>query len=163
MRLRGEAYFLIGVIVVMLVIIISALTMPAIESKLFPLMFGGVTLFLASLALSKELLLRRNQKASEAPAAAEVKDKDSGGEKKESWRGYLVHIAWVAGFILGIYLLGFVISVPLFVLSYMRYLGTRWLTVIISAVVLTLVIHFGFDIALEMELPQGLIFTWLDR
>ena len=57
MKWRGETYFIIGIIVVMLIIIVSSLTMPAIESKLFPLIFGSVVLVLAAIALGKELLV----------------------------------------------------------------------------------------------------------
>ena len=69
--------------------------------------------------------------------------------------------AWIAGFVLGIYLLSFIIAIPLFMLSYMRWLGTSWRTTIIFTLLTPAIIYGAFEVALRIELYRGLLFTWL--
>jgi hypothetical protein len=80
---------------------------------------------------------------------------------RETWGGYLVNLSWLAGFLVGIYGLGYILSIPVFVLAYMRWLGTRWRGAVFSSIVSTVFIYAVFEIGLELELHRGLLFVWL--
>ncbi|MFC1907020.1 tripartite tricarboxylate transporter TctB family protein [Chloroflexota bacterium] len=159
MKLRGDFYLFIVLISIMLFIIVwSLVAMEDLESKLLPIIFSSAILILSAIGLF------RNIKAGSQPDATLTEGVAvENQETAESWRGYLPHGVWVVGFSLGIYFLGFMISIPLFVSAYMKYLGRRWIAAIIFAVLAPVVIHVAFELALEIDLYKGLILTWLDR
>jgi hypothetical protein len=63
-------------------------------------------------------------------------------------------IAWAVGLLLGIYVLGFVVAVPVFFLAYFGVLRA-WRTAVISAVVMAVVTQGLFVEALAVPLPHG--------
>jgi hypothetical protein len=70
--------------------------------------------------------------------------------------------SWIFGFFLGIWLLGFVITIPLLVFSYLKlYSGERWGLSIILTVVAWLGFYALFVRLLHLPFPEGLILTWL--
>ena len=152
MKMRKDTYVYIGVMVLMLVIIGNALTMVYLSSKLLPLIISGTVFVLAAIQLSRELLAKNK------PKATVTEETMGGGEKKETWYGYSLISIYVIGFFLTIYLLNFIIAIPLFALVYMKKYGTRWRVAIISAVVITVLIYVIFEFALDLNLYQGLLF-----
>ena len=156
MRITGNSYFLIVIMVAMLAIIGLALMMEYAASKLLPLILGSIVFILAGIGLAREILPGQNRKAT-----ASGTETGGGEETGERWSRYLLNGAWLAGFVLGIHLLGFIISIPVFLLAYMRWLGTKWLTSIACAVLTPLLIYVIFEVALDLDLYQGLVFKWL--
>jgi hypothetical protein len=70
--------------------------------------------------------------------------------------------SWIFGFFLGIWLLGFVITIPLLVFSYLKlYSGERWGLSIILTAVAWLAFYGLFVRLLHLPFPEGLILTWL--
>ncbi len=167
MRQRGDFYFFLVLILIAVLTIGAAVMMERLEARLLPILFGGAILLLATIGLVREIKAGNRPGApvskNEAGETVSQGDTDQLEEIKESWPKLLLHAAWIVGFLLSIYVLGFIISIPLFVISYMRYMGTRWLTGIISAVAATAVAYFGFEVGLEVELHPGLLLTWLSR
>lgn len=154
-KLRGTSYVYIALMVVMLVIIGWSLGMKYFASKLLPLTIGSIVFVLVAIGLGREILAGNERKATVTDA------EESGMEKpREEWRGYLLHGGWVAAFFMAIYLLGFMISMPLFILSYMRSLGTRWRVAITFAVLTSVLIYVIFKLAIGIDLYRGLVFTW---
>ena len=156
MRLKGSSYYLIVIMTAMLVIMISALTMKRVESRLLPLIIGGVVLALAGIRLWQEILAEAGSGTTVADA-----ETDGGEEARESWRGYLPSGVWIVGFFLAVYLLGFMIAIPLFTFGYMKSHGVRWLISIILTTVVTVTEYSIFQVVLRVELYRGLLFTWL--
>ncbi len=155
-KINGNLVSLVVIIAAMLLVIGTALGMQYFSSKLVPIIVGGAVLVLTAIELAKELRSRSKQ------AATESSDEEEEGKKTgESWRKYLVNAGWVAGFILEIILLGYLIAIPLFLISYMRWLGTRWLVAIVFAALTTALIYGIFVVALKTQLYQGLVFRWL--
>ena len=149
-KLGGNAYFYIGVIVVALFMIFYSLfgIQYGFQSKLLPVLIGGIAVLLAAIGLRNEIVIGHKQEV-------------TGLLAQETWRGYVVHLGWVVGFLLGIYFLGYLMAIPVFVLSYMKRLGTRWLTGLISALIATGFIYAVFEIALELKLYRGLFLSLL--
>jgi hypothetical protein len=56
-------------------------------------------------------------------------------------------------------LMGFIIAIPLFVVSYMRWLGTRWRVATISALLMLALVYGVFELAIGIDLYRGIIFT----
>jgi len=155
-RLTADACSYIVVIVIALITIVAGLRMPDFQSKLLPLVLGGSVLVLAAAGLWRDI-------RSEDKTRATATEAENGSEQKVGGGQYLVVVVWTAGFILAIFLVGFLISMPLFIFSYMKTHNVRWLTSIVCAVVTTAIIYFGFQTLLGVELYPGLLFTWLRR
>lgn len=152
--MRKDTYVYIGVMVLMLVIIGNALTMVYLSSKLLPLIISGIVFVLAAIQLSREFLARNKPKAT-------VTEETMGGGGEETWQGYSMVSVYIIGFFVTIYLLNFIIAIPMFTLVYMKKHGTRWRVTIISAAVITVLIYVVFELALNLNLYQGLLFKAL--
>lgn len=156
MKVTGSVRFYAVTMVVMLVIIVLSVMMEYLESKLLPLVISSIVFVLAGIGLTREILARDKQ------GMPISKGRTSGGEAAgEGWHGYLLNIAWIVGFLLSIYLLGFTIAIALFVLLYMKWLGTRWRVAITCAILTPSVVYGLFEVALGIELYRGLVLTWL--
>ncbi|MFC1907309.1 tripartite tricarboxylate transporter TctB family protein [Chloroflexota bacterium] len=157
MRLNANAYVLIGCIAVMLFVLgWSLLMMEYFASKLLPIVISSIVLGLASIGLGREILTVRKQQETVSQGDREV---EASGQPQETWHGYLLNGAWVVGFVLGLYFLGFLIAAPLFILSYMRWLRTRWHVTIICAILAPAILYAVFEVALKVELYRGLLRT----
>ncbi len=151
MKIRSDAYSYIAVMAIMLVFIGLSLSMEYFSAKVIPLIIAGISFSLAAIGLAREIW---------GKAGPEIIDETGGGaEATESWAQYLVIGAWGVGFFLTIYLLGFFIAIALFVLSSMKFRGTRWWVAILFAIVTPAFIYGLFELTLQIELYRGLLFT----
>jgi Tripartite tricarboxylate transporter TctB family len=70
--------------------------------------------------------------------------------------------AWILAFFVGIYLLGFAITIPLLVFTYLKFQSKeKWGISIILTVCAWLVFYGLFVKLLVLPFPDGKIFTWL--
>ncbi|HEU4343129.1 MAG TPA: hypothetical protein VFU31_16370, partial [Candidatus Binatia bacterium] len=66
------------------------------------------------------------------------------------------------GFFLGIWLLGFTVTIPLMVFSYLKIQSNEsWGVSLMLTALAWLVFYFLFVRLLTLPFPEGLIFTWL--
>jgi Tripartite tricarboxylate transporter TctB family len=70
-------------------------------------------------------------------------------------RQVLIAIAWVAGLLVGTYVLGYAVAIPVFFLAYFGAMRA-WRTAIVSAIVMGVLTQGVFAIALAVPLPTGL-------
>lgn len=153
MKKKEYLYSYAAAIVLSLVFIGLSLRMEYVTAKMIPLVISGGVIILATIGLSREILARGKSGATAA------RDETSNGEETgESWYRYALICAWLVGFFLAIYLLGFIIAIPLFVLSYMKTHGMRWRVAIIFAVLTTAIAYGVFVVALKVYLYEGLFF-----
>ena len=76
----------------------------------------------------------------------------------ENMRTALEFHAWVGAFILAIYVIGFLIAIPLFLIALLRVRLKEKLSItIVAAVVMWLVAYFGFVKLMEVPLFAGII------
>ncbi len=150
MKLTGTAYFYIIIMALTVVVIVTSLRMEYFMSKLLPLIIGSIVFLLSAIGLVQEML------AGDKPEATVTDDETPGEAKAEDkLREYLPIGAWLGGFSLAIYLLGFVITIPLFVFAYMKSHGIGWLAAIIYATLITAFIYGTFELALGVTLYRG--------
>ena len=149
MRKKPEAYFLIFILLVSLALIIRSIAFPYLESKLLPLIIGGIVFVLTAVALIMELRAKEKPKRVREPWEGEELEL-----RQYGWTG-----AWLGGYALAIYLLGFIIATPVFVLSYLKLHGTGWLITIIITVVTTAFVYGVFELILRITLYRGLLFS----
>jgi len=153
MKMKESAWVFVAVMLIMATIIIYTLTITGgIESKSLPLLASGLCFVLAAAGFLREVT---------AKSFKETATEDHEGKKEakiENWRGYLINMAWALGFLLGIYFIGLIPSIFIFVLFYMKFLGTKWRTAIICGVLTPLFIYLVFERAIGIVLYRGLFF-----
>jgi hypothetical protein len=66
-------------------------------------------------------------------------------------------MGWIVGCALGIYLVGFLISVPLFLVGYLKKAGRGWIAGIIIAAITTTFLYAVFEVGLGIKLYRGLL------
>lgn len=154
MKLTGNAKLYITLLAIMSAVIVISVLMESFESKLLPLLFSGIIFILSAIGLWNEIATSRKRQAA-------VTKEEKKEPPEETWGGYLINGAWFGGFILAIYLLGIMIAIPLFTLSYMRRLGARWAAVIFWTILAPALIYGVFEVALGIDLYRGLLLTWL--
>lgn len=125
---------------------------PYLQAKLSVIASALVVLVLSLVQLVRELRLKKGKRdASEAEAARPDID--------ASTSQYALEAAWMAGFALTIYLLGFIIAIPIYICAYMKLHGTKWPVAIITGVLMAAFSYGIFVLALEMKLYPGVFFT----
>ena len=156
MKARDDSYFFLALMLIMAATIVWSLRMEYFLSKLLPIIVAGIVFAVASIGLIRAMSAEHRQ------ASTSGKGATSGEERKSQvWPGYLRSGGWILGFFFTIYLFGFIVSIPLFVLFYMRSHGVRWLTVVVSTVVTPILIYGIFELGLKITLYRGLLFTWM--
>lgn len=78
------------------------------------------------------------------------------------WRREWVMFGWVAAFIFGVLLFGFILAGPVLVAAYLRLdWNERWTVVLGSALVCFAILYGVFERALGMDVFAGLVTEWL--
>ncbi len=131
----------------LLVIDLYSLTYP-LEARLFPWVIGiPATIMMVFLTLKEFRLARKT--------AGEV----SHTQERGNYRAYALITAWMVGFLIMIYVLGFVIGIPLFVFLYLKTHKLSWLKSLSLAVGLIIAIYGIFSLGMDLRLYPGLIFS----
>ncbi len=152
MTLKGSTYFLISLLLLSLIFIVVALTWPFLEDRLLWIMVNSVFLVMVVAQLLKDI---RSRNKGAAPAAIEA-GKDTNSKVKMKRFGFAM--GWLRGFLLITYLIGFLLSIPLFSFSYVKVHGVGWLKSVVFAILLVAVLYIIFVIGLRVELYRGLLF-----
>ena len=133
--------------------IVSGYFMLDESTRLVPLLAGIVTLVLLIL----DMLMTRFG----AGGDRETEQAEGGGVIVPESRGReLTAILFVAGGVAGIYLVGFLISIPLYLFASIAYLGNQSTKIaLIVALVASLLIYLLFEVALDYQLFPGVLFS----
>jgi len=140
--------------IAMLVIIGQATTFRYFQSALLPYIFGGFVFLLCGVQLWRELTGREKPKAKKEEPAPEPAGEQPAAAKGSSF-GMLTF--WLGGFALAILLLGHLIAIPLFTLSYVRWRGRSWPISMAFAAGMTALLYGIFTMAMRVYLYPGLI------
>jgi hypothetical protein len=142
------------VAVAMAAVVIIASGYPYLQAKLSILFSASLVLVLALVQLAREIRLKKNPLAE---PKAQPKEPE---HHADAWQ-YGVEFAWLAGFGLAIYFLGFFVAIPLYICTYMKSHGARWPASIITGALMPAFCYVLFVLILEMKLHKGVIFTHL--
>jgi hypothetical protein len=138
------------------------------DGRLIPTIIGGAALVIAIIQLAGNFIpvLRPfTHQKKEEDAKHSIGDNTHAEKTQESHHSkqkdkqQLIAIGWSIGFILVIYLIGFVFAVPLFFLVYFLTLKPRkWKLAIVSAIVMCALTWGLFGQLLSVHFPKGLLF-----
>ena len=122
-----------------------------ISTKLLPVVIGCIVFVLAAVELYVELVAANKTLA----VTQEVPSDETRGEV----RRFFSAMGWLIGFFLGIYLLGILLAIPLFIISFLRFRRRGWLISFGLGIIVCVCIYGAFEFALNAPLYRGLIFS----
>jgi hypothetical protein len=124
------------------------------ETKLFPLIICFSIVGLCLIQLTIDLIKMKNPTSEEDKSGVADLPVEEDISRETLLRRGTIAWAWFIGFIFSIALIGFVLSIPLFVLTYMLIQGREKLWVAITWSFLTLLITVGiFDLVVHTRWP----------
>jgi hypothetical protein len=159
MKLKPSSYFLIGLLIVALFAFVNSLMFPRLKMQLVPLIMSGIIIVLAGFELFREIRRKPEvQQAKETKASEEDLEFNTKGQLKD----YIIIFCWLIGFLAGVYAIGFVAAIAIFIFAYLKWYGHAWLKSIGLAAAATIIIYLVFVILLKLELFRGIIpeFIW---
>ena len=151
MKIEKSSYFVIFFLLLGLFGIIQSIRFQHLQSILLPLIMSSVIFALALVEIIKQN--RKQEKIEPAPEG--VAEKIS--TVQNEWRRFCLAMSWIIGFAMCIYLFGFMIAIPLFILSYFKQQGAGWFKAILFAGVTTVAVYAIFEIGLKNPLLKGVV------
>jgi hypothetical protein len=128
------------------------------KAKLFPLSVSIPLFILAGIQLL-QLLVGKEEIIESAAVDLEF---SSDVPPEIERRRVITAFSWIAGFILAVYLIGFPLTVPLFICFYLRFESGVGALPTIAATAITWAMFYGlFQKLVHLQFEQGAIQTWL--
>jgi hypothetical protein len=140
---------------------LSQATEWSVRAGLFPRLVTTFGLALAALYLLLLLLPGRARRAATtAPTTvseAEEEDPLDYAFTTAGARMWTISLAWIAGFFLALYVVGLLITAPLFTVAYLRVSGgASWRLSVIYALVVGVLLYVAFEVLFALPTPDGL-------
>lgn len=128
------------------------------KTALFPLAVSIPLLVLLSIQLLQIIFGK-----AEADGGAAVDVELTSDVPPEVARGRVIGIfAWIVGFIFSVYLIGFPLTVPLFIFTYLKFQsGVGWLSTIVATAITWGCFYGLFQWLVHIQFEDGAIQTWL--
>jgi len=153
----GRILFCVFLIFVAAAAIYMALEWP-FKAALFPLSVSIPLLILAGIQLLQ--LIAGKQEIIES-AAVDLEFSSEVPPEIER-RRVITAFSWIAGFILTVYLIGFPLTVPLFVCFYLRFESGVGALPTIAATAITWAMFYGlFQKLVHLQFEEGMLQAWL--
>jgi len=153
---KGSIYFIVFVLVMAMFFGVYSITYSQTKTKLLPLAVSAIMFILGVAQLVDEL--NKKKIAQENNGPEEV------GRKKDQSSKLLPHViyfAWLLGLIFGIYILGFIISIPIFIFCFLLLHGENWYKSVSTAAITTIILHVVFVLIFKFNLYEGKFFSML--
>jgi magnesium-transporting ATPase (P-type) len=150
MKNRTDFYTYLAVAVIALMILLLSIQFEFLSAKLLPIVVSSVVLALSVIGAIKAAIPDR------ARLAKTVAERDQEDEEF-TWKEYSRPMGWLAGYFVGIFLVGFLIATPLFIAGYMKTHGSRWRQSIIVTVITMAVVYLVFIVIFKVSLYSGLL------
>jgi hypothetical protein len=155
---KGRMLFCIFLVAVAAYAIYSASGW-AFKTGFFPLAVSIPLLILATLQLLQEIF---GKEESNQGAAVDL-DFSSDVPPEVAQQRVLTTFAWIAAFILSVYLIGFPLTAPLFILAYLKFQSeVSWLCSLAMTAITWGGFYLLFQKLVHIQFETGAIQSWLD-
>ena len=152
MRLKGDLAVAAFFLLLGLYGLIQSLMFGPQEAVLLPAAVSGIIVVLAGIELVR---LLRGERVLSTAAKPELHRQVISREER---RRLALIIGWTLALVVGVYLLGFRIVIPLFAFSYLKWRGWGWVTAVVFAAAMAGFAYGVFEIGLNAQLFKGIIF-----
>jgi hypothetical protein len=158
LKLRPAALFSIGWLIFFIVWVYLAKDW-RLQARLYPWAIGIPMVVLAIIQVILDLKGVQRKQADAAPVDFQFSQEI---DPQVARRRTINIFSWIVGFFLGIWLLGFVITIPLLVFTYLKIQSNEsWVTSVALTIAAWLVFYGLFVRLLTLPFPQGLVLAWL--
>jgi len=170
MKLRSQSLFTLFYIFFFVFVIIGAIGYNA-KARLIPLVVAIPCLAMSILQFTLDLRKQKVKGRSieddlfhgvmEKMIHQEViatEDEKKGKKRSGKAKPFFKIVLWLLFFYVSVFLFGFLITIPLFTILFMRSKGERWLPTFSCAAGLWLTIYLAFVVAARISLYEGLVF-----
>ena len=147
--MRGRIWFPAVILIIVLGLLVNGWIELSAKSMLFPWWLGGALSILLTVQLVRELRETRRK-------AIEGKAEEAGFKR---WRTYLPPMAWLLAILPMIYLLGYLVTVPLYTFLVLKFHGERWLLSFLIASAAGVFLYVAFSLLLKVPFYEGLLFS----
>lgn len=159
MKIRPQA-ILSFVFLVFLIIFVYQAQEWRLQARLYPYAIGIPMIVLAIIQVILDLKGVERKQPDATPV--DFQFSQTAIEPRVARRRAITMFAWFLGFFFGIWLLGFTITIPLMVFSYLKIQSNEsWGISLILTALAWFVFYFLFVRLLTLPFPEGFIFTWL--
>ena len=158
MKIRPQAIFSFLALVFFIVFVYQALEW-RLQARLYPLAIGVPMIILAIIQVILDLKGVEGKQEDAAPVDIQFAQNV---EPAVAFKRTVIIFTWFFGFFFGCWLIGFTITIPVIVFSYMYFHGKEklWLSAILT--VFAFVFYYSLFVRLlNLPFPDGLIQTWL--
>ncbi|MFH1002703.1 MAG: tripartite tricarboxylate transporter TctB family protein [Chloroflexota bacterium] len=157
MKLKPSTWFAIFILLLMVIIIIVSLNYERRELKLMPIIVASGVLVLSVMVLWQET------KVKDRLPSAKQEGVPEGGATQGAGRRLSYTMGWIIALFLGVYLIGLLAAILLFIASYMKVNGWSWRVSLIFSAATTAILYGVFELGLKAGLYRGLIYLFLQR
>jgi hypothetical protein len=158
-KVRPQTIFSFLVLVFFVLVLWGGKDWP-VKAQLYPWVVGVPMVLLAAFNLFMDLK-GGNQKSALETTPADFQFTKGIDPVLARWRTVNI-FAWILGFVLGIWLVGFFVTVPLFFFLYLKVQSREGWTLSLVLTGAAWFMSWGlFDQLLHLPLPEGQIFFWL--
>ena len=123
-------------------------SLESLRGMLFPWLIGGIGSVLIVWQIVREVKERRQEAPGEEPERASF-----------NLGATLSGIAWLLAILPMIYLLGFLVTTPLYIFLCLKFRGEKWLLSLIITLIAGTFLYFGLVVALKVPFYKGLLFS----
>ncbi len=157
-RISPTAIFLIVLLVLMVIFFVTSMSYAEMKVKLMPSLVSGFTIVLALMALIQDLRTGSKKSMPTDEDGDVVEDEKIIGTPL---RAYFQAFLWFAALIAMVYVIGFVVSIPIWLAVYLWRNGHALWKGAAHGVVLTVIVYIVFTMFLQIELYRGVFGEWL--
>ena len=159
---KGQLLFTMLLLLFVLAVVFGSLSYGE-EAMLIPFIVGIPTVILLTLVLITEnyssLFSRFRVSADSGIAGSMAKDRQKDVGEREPARSILAACVWMGGFFGLVFVGGFLVGIPVFVLLYFKFSARMsWLVGTLATVATAGFIYGVFEIAMKVDLFKGIAF-----
>lgn len=151
---KKDVFFLLFLLVVLIAGLVASLGYPY-RARFFPL----IIISLCGVLVLVELLKAFIPILKTEPGNQDIKiSEEAVDTEKHQPLKFLFTMVWIGVFALVLWLFGFVVGLPLFLLAYVKMHGEKWRWALILPAMMFVIVYVGFVIVLKSPLYEGLLF-----
>jgi hypothetical protein len=112
----------------------------------FPLVIGGMGIVLSGVEVIRGTLKKKDEET------------EAGGKKLKYLKSHILTLIIMLAIVPMVWLLGFMVAIPLHVFIFLRYLGQRWRKSFAIAASMAIIFYFGLYLGMRIPFNMGLLF-----
>ena len=158
MKIRPAAIFSFLSLIFFIVFVSQAFEW-RLQARLYPLAIGIPMIILAIIQVILDLKGVESKQTDAAPVDVQM---GQNVEPAVAFKRTVQIFSWFFGFFLGCWLVGFTITIPVIVFSYMYFYGKEKFTLAAILTVIAFIFYYTLFVRLlNLPFPDGMIQTWL--